>query len=281
METTSTTTTATATKHHALSPTEFRPFKLIKREKLNNSHMHLFRFQYPEEGDDSGCETGQYLAVKARLPKTPNTTDHPSGEGGDCVQLEDCVRYYSPINSPHDNHVDLLIKIDDKGGKMSYFLRDMKLGDELFIEGPISGFKYRKNMVPHIGLIAGGAGISPMIQIIREITSNRTDDHTKISLLYGSPTLGELVLKEELDAKQQQDEKMHVTYTLDWIAESERDNWPGHVGYINEQMIMDNMPKPGPECLIVLCGPPGMIRATVALLNKLGYTSEMIYSYGG
>lgn len=47
-------------------------------------------------------------------------------------------------------------------------------------------------------LIAGGTGITPMIQIIREILDNE-DDYVKVNLWYSVHSAEELILKEEFD----------------------------------------------------------------------------------
>ena len=42
-------------------------------------------------------------------------------------------------------------------------------------------------MVKKIGLLAGGSGIAPCLQILKEVHENRPNDQTEISLLFGAP----------------------------------------------------------------------------------------------
>jgi cytochrome-b5 reductase len=41
---------------------------------------------------------------------------------------------------------------------------ELKLGDRVKVKGPKGQFKYQPNMVRAMGMIAGGTGITPMLQ---------------------------------------------------------------------------------------------------------------------
>ena len=51
------------------------------------------------------------------------------------------------------------------------------------------------------------------------------------------------------------------------------------IGFINEEMMKQHLPAPANDIKIVLCGPPGMIKAMIVLLKQIGYTDDMIFSY--
>ncbi len=56
--------------------------------------------------------------------------------------------------------------------------------------------------------------------------------------------------------------------------------WKYSEGFVSEQMLSEHMPAPGPETLIVLCGPPPMIQlACLPNLERLHYSKENIFSY--
>lgn len=42
-----------------------------------------------------------------------------------------------------------------------------KVGQSLDVRGPVGRFKYAKNAYRHIGLVAGGTGITPCLQLVR------------------------------------------------------------------------------------------------------------------
>lgn len=41
----------------------------------------------------------------------------------------------------------------------------MNIGDKIGVRGPKGAFTYTPNMVREIGMVAGGTGITPMIQV--------------------------------------------------------------------------------------------------------------------
>lgn len=53
--------------------------------------------------------------------------------------------------------------------------------------------------VKHIGMIAGGTGITPMLQIIRAVLRNK-DDKTVMWLIFANQTEEDILLREELEA---------------------------------------------------------------------------------
>lgn len=54
-------------------------------------------------------------------------------------------------------------------------------------------------MYRHIGMVAGGSGITPMLQVIDEILSNK-DDKTQVSLVFANQTESDIILKDRIDA---------------------------------------------------------------------------------
>ena len=56
-------------------------------------------------------------------------------------------------------------------------------------------------MKPFIGMIAGGTGITPMYQVIREVLGNE-EDKTRLTLIYANRSEKDILLKAELDQLQ-------------------------------------------------------------------------------
>lgn len=125
-------------------------------------------------------------------------------------------------------------------------------------------------------MIAGGSGITPMLQLINEILK-RPEDTTELALLYANQSEDDILLRDDLDvlaAKHQ--EHFKVWYTLDRAA----DTWKYSVGFVNDKMIADNLFPPAADTLTVMCGPPPMINfACLPSLEKLNYDKELNFAY--
>ncbi len=69
----------------------------------------------------------------------------------------------------------------------------------------------------HIAMIAGGTGITPMMQIIREIAKHPADD-TKISLIFGNVSVDDILLRKELEDVRKEHDFVNVYFTLDKVS---------------------------------------------------------------
>lgn len=134
------------------------------------------------------------------------------------IQDQEILRPYTPISSDDDiGYFDLVLKIYPKG-KMTQHILSLKVGDTIDVKGPKGRFVYEKNKYSHISMIAGGTGITPMLQIITEILK-RDDDTTKISLLFGNVTFEDIILKDRLDSlANKHSDQFTVYYVLDKVC---------------------------------------------------------------
>jgi cytochrome-b5 reductase len=48
---------------------------------------------------------------------------------------------------------------------MSHFIDSLRIGDSIEMMGPLGLFKFTKENYNTIGMIAGGTGITPMLQV--------------------------------------------------------------------------------------------------------------------
>ena len=113
-------------------------------------------------------------------------------------------------------------------------MASLVVGQSIRIKGPKGAFVYTPNMVRHFGMIAGGTGITPMLQIIRAIVRGRaTGDKTQVDLLFANVTRQDILLKEDLDAVVADDAGIRIHYVLDKPDE----DWTGGVGFVTGEMI--------------------------------------------
>ncbi|GBG27348.1 NADH-cytochrome b5 reductase-like protein [Hondaea fermentalgiana] len=254
----------------ALSPKEFRSFKLLSVEQVSHN-TKLLRFALPSDQHEAGLSVASCLVAKAN------------------IDGKNVIRPYTPVSLNHQRgYIDLLVKVyPQPGGVMSRHIDSLKPGDELEMKGPFPKIPYKKNMVKKIGMVAGGTGITPMLQVIREVLSN-PDDNTEISMIFANVTEKDILLRDELEALQYLYPSFKVYYTLD----KPPSKWKGGEGFVTEEMIREHLPTPNDDCKILVCGPKGLMdhvsgpKASKTdqgevggLCEKLGYNKDQVYKF--
>ena len=185
---------------------------------------------------------------------------------------KEVVRSYTPISSDEDKgYFDLMIKSYPQGN-ISAHMTTLNIGDTMKVRGPKGAMVYRENMCKRIGMIAGGTGITPMLQVIRAINrmrpKNGGSDRTKVDLIFANVNPDDILLKEEIDKVDREDADFSVYYVLNNPPEK----WNGGVGFVTADMIKEKLPAPSPDMKILICGPPPMVSALKKATESLGYT---------
>lgn len=251
-----------------LHPEEFREFELISRvKKTHDTDLFRFRLQ-PDEALNMPITS--CLVVSADLGEEKPTS-----------------RPYTPTTKATDKgYFDLVIK-GYPDGKLSKHFHTLQPGAKLAMKGPYPKLKYKENMKKEIGMIAGGTGITPMFQLIQYVLDNPNDE-TKITLLYGSKSPKDVILKNELDSLAANHENFEVVYVVDEPESS----WKGQVGYIDLSKIKKFLPSPSDDSLILICGPPPMVKAIAGpktkdykqgevkgVLKEAGFNEDNVYKF--
>ena len=118
------------------------------------------------------------------------------------------------------------------------------------IKGPKGQFKYHPSLSRELGMIAGGTGITPMLQIIRAALKNPLD-RTKLSLIYANVNPEDILLKKELDElASKHSHRFRVYYVLNNPPAA----WNGGVGFVSKEQIEKHLPPTSADIKILLCG---------------------------
>ncbi|XP_071100019.1 NADH-cytochrome b5 reductase 3-like isoform X1 [Haliotis cracherodii] len=263
-------------------PTVKYPFKLVDKEIISHD-TRRFRFALPSPEHILGLPVGQHIYLTARID-------------GQLV-----IRPYTPVSSDDDKgYMDLVIKVYFKnvhpkfpeGGKMSQYLEKMEIGDFIDVRGPNGLLMYEgrgcykiradkkseaeTRLAKKVGMIAGGTGITPMLQLVRQSLKD-SDDTTEMWLLFANQTEEDILLRPELEEIQNKyPKRFHLWYTLD----RPKEGWSFSKGFVSDEMIKKHLPPPGEDTLILMCGPPPMINfACMPNLDKLSYAPNMRFAY--
>jgi len=263
-----------------LDPKNWVPLKLVSTIPLtDNTSIYRFAFSDPEA--TSGMTVASCLLTKAAIG-----SEKADGSRGNVL------RPYTPLSSPgQKGYMDLAVKVYPEG-KMSQHFASLKPGDTLEFKGPILKIAYKPNQYDTIGMVAGGTGITPMLQVVDEILANPADK-TKVSLVFGNVTESDILLKEQIEARAKAHPgRFSVYYVVDKATTSK---WDGGVGYVTKDMLTSKLPAPSDKSMVYVCGPPPMYKAVCGpkgtpedpkaqgelggLLSEMGYTSQCVFKF--
>lgn len=177
-----------------------------------------YRFKLPTPNSILGLPIGQHISIAATLKE---------GE-------KEIVRSYTPISGDHQpGYFDLLIK-SYPTGNISKYMAGLVVGQTIKVKGPKGAMVYTPNMVRHFAMIAGGTGITPMLQVIRAVIRGRAaGDKTEIDLLFANVNQEDILLKEDLDQLAKEDAGFRVQYVLNNPPEG----WTGETGFVTPEMM--------------------------------------------
>ncbi|KAK3907454.1 NADH-cytochrome b5 reductase 2 [Frankliniella fusca] len=258
------------------------PLTLVARKSLTHD-TDLFTFGLPTPEHVLGLPTGQHVYLQ--------TT----------VKGEKLERVYTPVSSDDDKGImDMVIKLYrpnaafPAGGKMSAVLDELRVGDVLEARGPVGRFWYRgrgklafkksrKEAGPSIFheakrmvMLAGGSGITPMLQLIKHVLKDPEDD-TQLELLFANKSEEDIMLRDQLDElAARHPDQFKVWYTVDKAPQG----WKYSEGFINADMIKGHLSPPSPDTFVFMCGPKPMIeKACKPALEALGYPTERVHKF--
>jgi len=216
------------------------------------------------------------------------------------------MRAYTPMGCGA-GYVDFVIKVYfanvhprfPDGGKLTQLLNGLNAGDTIEVKGPLGEYIFNTDVkeaagVPKslttfthtvtgvdtsfdkIGFIAGGSGITPVLQTCHALVADKQRDMS-ISILFANRTVDDILCKELLDHLQT-DPRVRVWYTVD--VQPADASWKYSVGFISEAMIADQLPPPAPKTMIFMCGPPPMINfACKPNLTKIGHADVNVHCF--
>jgi len=272
-----------------LDKTKFVPLTLEKRVDISHDTRY-FRFALPSKAHVLGLPVGQHMFLKLK-----------SSAG------ERVMRAYTPLDSGV-GYVDFVIKVYfanvhprfPDGGKMTQLMEAMKIGDTVEVKGPLGEYIFNTNLPKgitkaadamttftytpsgaktpfrKIGFIAGGSGITPVLQTVHAILADPTTQ-VSVSILYANRSVDDILCKEQLDKLAKDERVKAVWYTVDVVPES---GWTYSTGFINEDMVREHMVAPEEDAVVFMCGPPPMIKfACVPNLEKVGFAPEQLHTF--
>jgi predicted ferric reductase len=159
---------------------------------------------------------------------------------------------YSLSAAPTDNHLRITIK---DLGDHSRATRHIKPGTRVFVEGPYGAFTAGRATQPHLVMIGGGVGITPIRALMEEFKNG-----VQMDVFYRVSRAEELILKDELDYLEAQSNGMiRVHYMV-----GSRREFP-----MDAEFIKSYAPRVA-DSDIYICGPEALVDTVRKAAEDLG-----------
>lgn len=177
---------------------------------------------------------------------------------------------FSITSSPTvEEYLEFSIK---KCGCLTSWLHMIEPGQEICIRGPYgNSFPVDTDFVDKdLLFVAGGIGLAPLRSVINYCRAKR-EHYRHIDVVYGARSMDDLVDYQEIISEWQKEKDMNVYLTIDRPQEG----WNGHVGFVPNYVTELGFDK---TRTVIICGPPIMIKFTLAGLTTLGFEKSQIYT---
>lgn len=240
-------------------PRELFSIRAFKTEVENIEDLtydiKLFRLKLLEPGAIE-FKAGQYIQVESK----------PYGK-----IKESAIRAYSMSSIPTEkDHVELIVRLVPGGVCTTFLHEHLKLGDTLNITGPYGEFYIREG-ADTLVFIAGGSGLAPIKSMILDLILKNTDK--KMIFFFGARSKKDLFYYEFF--RELEEKHGNFTYYPALSHPDEGDDWVGDRGLITD--VVSKYVPDGINKQAYLCGSPGMLKACIEVLKKMGFSDDTIF----
>ncbi len=221
--------------------------------------------------------TDDAVAISFSIPK--ELVQHFSFKAGQYLTLSQSIgdeqvrRSYSLCSAPHEGVLRVGIKAIPNGLFSNYANTQIKVGDTFEVGAPDGRFVYEPNGNNNLLLLAAGSGITPILSIAKTALK-KTEG--KVVLVYGNRSEDDKMFADELQTLQTAyDQRFEIVHI--YSRKKTTDALFGridmsHINYVRNtlfsQVNFDDF---------YVCGPTGMIEASVQALSDSGVRDENIY----
>ena len=177
--------------------------------------------------------------------------------------LRDEGRPFTMTSRPTDPHLEFVIKSYPEHDGVTEHIPDLTVTDQVTATDPFGAINDHGAGV----FIAGGAGITPFISILRK---QQQEGEGKAKLIFANKTPKDIILKEMWQSMPNVDETFVV-------SEGETDD--AVQGKIDKAMLKDMISDTDQPCYI--CGPGGMVDDVRNALKDIGVPEDKIITEDG
>ncbi|HKT71684.1 MAG TPA: ferredoxin--NADP reductase [Steroidobacteraceae bacterium] len=188
------------------------------------------------------------------------------------------MRAYSIASANHDDFLEFF-SIKVQHGKLTSRLQHLKPGDPVFVGRKPTGTLIIHDLHPgkHLYLFATGTGLAPFLSIIKD--PETYDRFEKIVLIHSVRHVSELAYADRINGELPQDEHIGewIRAQLIYYPTVTREPFRNRgrlTDLVESGTLFEDIGLPPLDPAIdraMICGSPGMLRDTSALLNARGF----------
>ena len=158
-----------------------------------------------------------------------------------------------------------------KMGTVTTSFHNCEVGDAVGVRGPCgNGWPIENMKGKNIIVIGGGFAFSTLRSLVVYLLDDKyRKDYKEITVIYGNRDSGEVLYQDVLEEWKKRDD-INVILTID----REEEGWTERVGFV-APVVKEVAPSPN-NAVVVVCGPPIMIKTTIAVLEELKFKDEQI-----
>lgn len=179
-------------------------------------------------------------------------------------------RAYSLANLPNwEGRLDFLIRLRPNGAFSTWLREQAKVGDAITVRGPSGSFILDEASVRPRCFVGGGCGLAPILSMLRHL--GEFQDGQPTHLIFGANREAELVPAADVAAVNAALPQLGVTLAVT----APEAGWQGFQG--SAPAALEQYLAQAEEPIdIYACGPPRMLEAVEALVQKRGRGDRVI-----
>jgi ferredoxin/flavodoxin---NADP+ reductase len=186
-------------------------------------------------------------------------------------------RPYSIVSSPLEDELEFFFELVPQGG-LTPVLHLLQAGDTLLMRRQAKGLFVLDSRSGHRQhyLISTVTGVAPYVSMMRTLTrqAQSSDPELRAVLLQGASRSWEFAYRQELEALGEGSKWFRYIPTVSrpW----EDPSWKGEVGRAEDVLrkYLDSLGLEPASTTAYLCGHPGMIENSKAILRRRGFAKE-------
>lgn len=169
------------------------------------------------------------------------------------------LRAFTFTSLPDDNHIEFIIKTYPSHNGVTNQLLSLRKEDSIIIQEPFGDIAYKGEGI----FIAGGAGVTPFIAILKQLEKENKIGNNK--LIFANKTKADIILES----------KLKTLLGNNFINILSDENLDGYEhGFISASLIKNYIEAN--TKYFYLCGPPPMMNAIENILASLGIEESQI-----